>query len=97
MKVVYIAHPFTNDPEGNMRKVAGICRDLPEDIVPISPIHNFSFLKEPDDREKALPMCLILLSRADEVWVYGDYKNSTGCQAEISMAETLGIPIIYKS
>lgn len=40
-------------------------------------------------------MCLWLLSQCSEMWVFGDYINSTGCLGEIAYCKNHGIP--YKT
>ncbi len=39
-------------------------------------------------------MCLWLLedNKCDEMWVFGDYKNSVGCTGEIAYCKNHGIP-----
>lgn len=92
---IYIAHPFRDDPKGNMEKVAEICRDVKSDygVTPISPIHAFSFL---DPHFDNMDDCLELLSMCDQLWLYGDWKNSRGCSAEFKYAMTHGIAVTCK-
>lgn len=100
MKKVYISHPFKDDREGNFREVTRICSAIAqthETVMPVSPIHMFSFLddEEPDQREKALGYCLNLINDCDEVWVFGEWKDSEGCVKEVKMARLLGKTIRY--
>ena len=84
MKKVYVAHPFQGKRE-NMQAITHICQLLVKfGIMPISPVHAFSFMndKVPEDREKALKFCEELIDAADEVWFFGDWKNSVGCMRE---------------
>jgi hypothetical protein len=54
MKRVFISHPYKDDPKGNKKRVDTICRELAErdDILPISPLHLFSFMEDDLQREK---------------------------------------------
>ena len=81
MKRVFISHPYKDDPKGNKKRVDTICRELAEkdDILPISPLHLFSFMENDDNREEILQVCFRLIDICDEVWVYG---NSEGCNKE---------------
>jgi hypothetical protein len=37
-----------------------------------------------------------LLEKSDEMWVYGDWKNSKGCNMEIEYCKKFGIPFEIK-
>ncbi|GHV50313.1 hypothetical protein FACS1894216_02270 [Synergistales bacterium] len=83
----------------NQNRVDLICRDLAEkrpDIMLLSPIHAFAFYNPFTCEEEALGMALRLLEMADELWVFGSWKESRGCQAEIKRAQKLGLPIVYE-
>jgi hypothetical protein len=108
MKKVYIAHPLRGDTDrthpnykivfDNVEAVDRICRTITEtypDVLPLSPVHAFSFLKVFSEDDKAIEMCLKLLALADGLWVFGDWENSEGCRIEIQRARELGIPICY--
>jgi len=41
---------------------------------------------------EGLNMCLWLLDKCDEMWVFGDYTNSTGCMGEIAYCKNHRIP-----
>ena len=94
-KPIYIAHPFRNDPDLNTARTSAICWRLhamyPE-LTFISPIHNFVYL-DPDTDVTA--QCMDLLSMCGELWVFGDYEQSTGCLMEIEKAKEMCIPIHY--
>jgi len=100
LKRVYISHPYENNREDNFEEVTHICSQIAnthETVLPISPIHMFSFLddRDPVDREKALAYCLNLISDCDEVWVFGNWEESEGCKKEVTMAELLEKTVRY--
>ena len=97
MKLVYIAHPLRDDPDFNKFALSKILRNnytkyQEMHVIPISPIHMFSYL---DPQVDVLPQCLELLFHCDELWVFGEWKKSTGCVEEIDFAKRNGIKIRY--
>src|SRR5690606_39462755 len=71
---------FSSDPEGNRVRVDIICHDLvKQGILPISPLHLFSFMEDDLQREEILQVCFRLIDISDEVWIYGD---SEGCRKD---------------
>ena len=92
MKRIFISHPYKDDPKGNKKLVDTICRELEErdDILPISPLHLFSFMENDDKREEILQVCFRLIDICDEVWVYGD---SEGCRREVKYAKSVCKPV----
>ena len=94
MKRVFISHPFVSDPEGNRKKVDSICRDLArKGVLPISPLHLFSFMDNDLQREEILQVCFRLIDSCDEVWVYGE---SEGCRKEMEYALSIGKSVVIK-
>lgn len=95
MKWVFISHPYKDDPKGNKKLVNSICRELAEkdDILPISPLLLFSFMKDDSNREEILQVCFRLIDICDEVWIYGD---SEGCEKERDYALSQGKRVIDK-
>ena len=70
-----------------------------DDIIPLAAHLLFpTFLDDniQEERETGMKGTLELLSRSDEVWVYGE-KISEGMKKEIELAQRLGIPVVYKS
>ncbi len=95
-KVIYISHPFQGKQE-NLDSIQAIILDLLKQYPTylfISPVHAFGFEYKELDYQRGLNECLWLMLKADEVWVYGDYENSTGCQREIELCKVLNIPVI---
>ena len=94
VKRVFISHPFSSDPEGNRVRVDIICHDLvKQGILPISPLHLFSFMENDDKREEILQVCFRLIDICDEVWIYGD---SEGCKKEREYALSRGKKVLNK-
>lgn len=93
-KVVYISHPYGNNIH-NKSEIEDIIQSLVT-IYPnylfLSPVHSFGFLYSTVDYSIGIEYCLWLLGKSDEMWVFGDYKNSRGCMIEIKCAEESGIP-----
>lgn len=52
------------------------------------------FVDEESERDLALSLCLRLVSRADELWAFGD--PTEGMRLEIAEAERLGIPMVRR-
>ena len=94
-KLIYLAHPFRNDPNLNTARISAICREIHKtrpDLTLISPIHNFAYL---DPETDVTAQCLELLSKCDMLWVCGDWTTSEGCKAEIAKAQELHMSICY--
>jgi hypothetical protein len=90
------------DCHWNIESATEICAQLLQecpDLLILSPIHAFGFVDPLCDKEATeliLEQCRRLLALADELWVYGNYETSEGCQMEIAYATVLGKPIVYK-
>lgn len=92
--IVYISHPYGGD-KNNLEIVSDLIRLLQEKYPTylfLSPVNAFSFLYDTVSYKDGLNMCLWLLDNADEMWVFGDYQNSTGCNAEIAYCQNHLIP-----
>lgn len=99
-KTVYIAHPCGGLQE-NIDKVSLIFRNCVKNfpnIFFISPINSFNELYKDSDYwgeyDIGMEYCYHLLAMCDEVWMFGDYENSTGCKNEIKFCEKNRIPCI---
>ena len=102
-KVVYLAHPYrgasdtTLEKIKNVRETDNILHKLTVEcpnLTVISPVHTFMCLEGLVDGDEILERCFNLLSLCDEIWVFGDYKNSKGCLAEIEFAKQHRIKVI---
>ena len=94
--IVYICSPLSGDIEGNQIKARRYCRfAIAKGYVPIAPHLYFpQFMDEEDEKERnlALFMDIILLSKCAELWVFGD-TISKGMSIEIEKAKHKGQPI----
>mgnify|MGYP002869011704 CR=1 FL=1 len=95
--VVYIASAYSGDIESNTKKSVRYSRAAIErGASPINPILNLTgVIDESTDRETAMAIDLLLLSRADALWVYGE--PTAGMRIEILEAKRLGLPIRWFS
>lgn len=93
-KIIYISHPYSGLEE-NKNKVSSIVLSLMNkypNYLFISPIHAFGFAYNDLSYEKGLDYCLKTLKLSDEMWVFGDYENSIGCNKEIEYCRNNNIP-----
>ena len=96
MPVVYICSPYRGDIEGNTRKAQRYSRYAVEQgYIPIAP-HLLlpQFVSEENERELALFMGVVLLTKCKELWVCGD-TISEGMAEEIKKAEKRNMEIRY--
>lgn len=94
-KVVYVSHPFQNKLYNTImieETVKALSLANPNNLY-ICPVLLFGFMYEDVDYETGLRMSMYLLNFCDEMQVYGDYKNSVGCQREIEYCKTFNISV----
>ena len=96
--IVYICSPFAGNVEENQRRAREYCRfAVQQGFIPIAS-HLFfpQFLddEDPEQRELGLYMGNVLLTKCQEVWVFG-YRISSGMAAEIAKAERRQMPIRF--
>jgi hypothetical protein len=96
--LVYICSPFAGDTEYNINRALGYCRfAVSQGCIPLAPhLHYPRFMDDLDkeSREMGLYFALVLLSKCDELWVFGD-KVSEGMNREIAKAKRRDMPICY--
>lgn len=96
--IVYICSPYSGDVERNTEKARRYSRfAVDQHCLPITPhIYFTQFMNDeiPDERETALFMNLVLMSKCAELWVFGD-AISKGMKAEIDRAKRKHIKIRY--
>ena len=96
--LVYICSPFAGDIEYNISRARGYCRfAVSEGCIPLAPhLHYPQFMDDFDkkSRELGLTFALILLTKCDSVWVFGD-RFSDGMAREVAKAQKLAIPVRF--
>lgn len=93
-KVVYVSHPSSGLPV-NERRIAETIKILVKeypDILFVSPVHCFGFLYNELPWDEGMSQCIGLLNLCDEVWVFGDWQESTGCLYEVQYCKLHKIP-----
>lgn len=88
--LIYVCSPFSGDVEGNTKRTIDFCRfALVQGQIPLAPQLMFpQFMDEenPEQRELALFMDIVLMGKCSELWVLGD-TISVGMEAEIAKAK----------
>lgn len=96
--LVYVASPYAGDTEYNIEFAKQACRTVMESGHAFFAPHLLypAILDDaaPEQREIGMEMGISVLSRCDELWVFGD-TISKGMQAEIDAANHMGIPVQY--
>lgn len=97
-KIVFICSPYKGDIRVNTIRAKRYGRyAVTKKQVPIIPHLMYTqFLDEDnfDERAMGLEMGLILLSKCQEIWVFGS-RISKGMEIEIEKAKEMKIPIRY--
>lgn len=96
--IVFICSPFAGDVEGNVMRAKRYGRfAVTQKVIPIIPhlmYPQFLYDDDPAERRLGLEMGLVLLSKCQELWVFGD-RVSKGMAVEIKKAKQCKIPIRY--
>ena len=96
--LVYICSPYAGDVKANTVLAKAYCRFAVEQgAIPIASHLLFPQFMDDDNksqRDLALFMATVLLTKCHEVWVFGR-KISTGMATEIYKAECRQMPIRY--
>lgn len=100
-KIVYLAHPISNNPEENLKKLEFIYRFITKthpDVIPFVPYYaTVKSLndKNPAEREIGLAHNIEMFDRKtfDELWICSK-RISAGMQMEIDKANEVGIPVV---
>lgn len=96
--IVYICSPYSGEVERNLEMARKYSRfAVDQHCLPITPhIYFTQFMNDeiPDERETALFMNLVLMSKCAELWVFGDVI-SKGMKAEIDRAKRKHLKIRY--
>lgn len=94
--VVYICSKYSGDITTNSDDAKRYSRFAVEQgMIPIAPHLLFPlFMDEKAERDIAMYMNEVLISRFDELWVFGN-ELSSGMQVEVEVAKKLKKPIRY--
>lgn len=94
--LVYICSPLSGDVERNQEYARRYCRFAVENgAIPLAPHLYFPQIMndyDPAERNLALHMDIVLLSKCAELWVFGE-TISKGMSLEIEKAKQKGQPI----
>jgi len=94
--LVYICSPYSGEIEKNTQKARQYSRfAVDQGAIPLA-AHLLlpQFMSEENERELALFMDIVLMSRCEEVWVFGEDITS-GMAAEIAKAKKKNMTIRY--
>lgn len=94
--LVYVASPFAGDVERNVMNARRYCRFVAESgAIPLAP-HLLlpQFMSEMTERDAAMLMNRVFLSRCDQLWMFGD-TITDGMAWEWVRARQLEMPIRY--
>lgn len=96
--LVFICSPFAGDTQYNISKARGYSRfAVSKNCIPIAPHLLFPQFMDDDDAEQrntALFMGMVLMSKCQEVWCFGS-RITKGMALELDKAKKRRIPIRY--
>jgi hypothetical protein len=94
--VVYICSKYSGDITTNSNDAKRYSKFAVEQgVIPIAPHLLFPlFMDEKTERDIAMYMNEVLISRVDELWVFGN-ELSTGMKVEVETAKKLKKPVQY--
>ena len=94
--VVYICSPYRGNEDENSLKAQYYCRFAVESgAIPIAPhiyFTQFMYDDRPEEREAAIFMNKVLLSKCHELWLFGE-NVTEGMKRELGWAENRGMKI----
>ena len=98
--IVYICSPYAGDTENNVKAAQGYSRfAVDKGYIPLAPHLLFpQFMNDADSAQRKLGLFFgnVLMSKCNELWVFGD-KVSSGMSAEIERAKRKSYIIRYFS
>ena len=96
--VVYVCSPFSGNLESHVENTRRYCRfAVDSGFVPFAPhllFPQFMYDEVPEERELALFMGIVMLTKCAELWVFGE-RISKGMSKEIHKAEARNMLIRY--
>lgn len=94
--LVYICSPLSGNMDANIEKARRYCRFAVESgCIPLAPhllFPQFMNDSDPQERNLAMFMDVVLLTKCSELWVFGD-SVSKGMSIEIAKAKRNQMPI----
>ena len=98
--IVYVCSPLAGDIKGNQARARIYCKfAVDSGRIPVAPhIYFTQFMDDnnPSERDLAIFMGIVFLTKCSEVWVFGE-RISIGMKMEIQKARNKGIPIRFFS
>lgn len=96
--LVYICSPFSGDTKTNIKRAQDFCRfALDKGNIPLAPhlmFPQFMDDENPEERELAIFMNIVLMGKCQALWVLGDVV-SKGMSIEIEKAKKRRQPVRY--
>lgn len=96
--LVYICSPYAGDVEVNTAQAREYCRfAVMKNAIPFAPhllLPQYMEDNDPEQRELAMFMNMVFLSKCNELWVFGG-RRSEGMQQEIAKAQKRHMTIRY--
>lgn len=94
MPLVYICSPYSGNPDVNKANARRYCRfAVDSGFIPLAPHLLFpQFMRDDSERDQAMFMNVVLLSKCAELWVFGEFITK-GMAIEIGRAKRKGHPI----
>ena len=96
--LVYICSPYSGDVEENVKKAREHCRfALNSGYIPLAMhllLPQFMDDNNPKERDLALFIDLVIMSKCQEVWIFGE-RISDGMAIEIAKAKKRGQRVKY--
>lgn len=97
MKIVFISHPYKDDPIGNIELVRLICEELKSEVITIAPhLMLPQYIDEHTERDIAMQHCKGLIGVCDELWICSSNFTS-GVIEEAHYARENGITVFNMS
>ena len=93
-KLLFISHPYSDNPDDNKKKVNKICKKLfNEGKIPLSPLHMLSYMSDDRHRKAIILICKSLMVVSTECLFYMYEELSEGQKIEIDYAGKIGKPV----
>ena len=94
-ELIYVAHPYSNDPEGNIAQVTEFMKSIQKtypNSTFVTPLHMFNYHEGIISYEETMDHCLSFLEKCDLALFPEYYNQSKGCMTELQFCKQKGIP-----